>query len=443
VKAFADRFQKEAATLFIEKHEIDDRNYVKLGGAKGAKDERTRQYTNLESLEIEKYYLWRDLASDPFQRNGVFFPGGIYYYGVTSGMRRDFEARGADTPEIQDIDRFLSGPWKRHLDRLRAGLEALRKVMPEEYSFLHGVRDSDKPANARIHIRGDEKNLGAEAPRHFLSVLSEGPPKPLTQGSGRREFAEAISTHPLAARVMANRVWVGHFGQGIVRSPSNFGQLGERPTHPELLEYLASRLIEGGWSLKALHREIMLSAAYSLSTKHSEAQAAADPENRLLWRANLNPRLDAESLRDSMLFVAGNLSPDSGGPPLPLDGDNTRRTVYGYIGRTTLDPMLSLFDFPNPNNTSEQRSVTLGPMQRLYFMNNEFVARQADAFAERIKRLASDDDERIRIAYRLAFGRPPSDNETQMVKNFLRAREGAWPQFSQALLTSAEFSSIN
>jgi len=443
LQAFADGFQQQVVALFAQKHEIDDRNYVKLGGAKGAKDERTRQYTNLESLEIEKYYLWRDLASDPFQRNGVFFPGGIYYYGVTSRMRRDFEVRGVGVPEVKDIDLFLSGQWQRHLDRMRAELETLKKAMPPEYPFLHGVRDSDKPANARIHIRGDEKTLGEEAPRRFLSVLGEGIPKPFTQGSGRLELAKAIAAHPLAARVMANRVWLGHFGQGIVRSPSNFGQLGERPTHPELLEYLSARLIESGWSLKALHREIMLSAAYALSTKHSEQHSAVDPENRLFWRANLSPRLDAESLRDSMLFVAGRLSLESGGSPLPLDDANTRRTIYGYVGRTILDPMLSLFDFPNPNNTSEQRSVTLGPMQRLYFMNNEFVARQADAFAERIKRVGQNDEERIQMAYRLAFGRSPSRDETRMSKDFLRVSGGAWSQFSQALLTSAEFSSVN
>jgi hypothetical protein len=443
LQAFADRFQKLVAAMFVEKHEIEDRNYVKLGGAKGAKDEHTRQYTNLESLEIEKYYLWRDLASDPFQRNGSYFPGGIYYYGLTSRLLKDFENRGVSMPQVKNVDRFLSGPYLRHLERLRGELAVLKKAMPADYPFLHGIRDADKPANSKIHIRGDDKNLGPEVPRHFLSVLTEGEPQPFTQGSGRLEFAKAISQHPLAARVMANRLWLGHFGQGIVRSPSNFGQLGERPTHPELLDYLSTRLIESGWSLKTLHREIMLSSAYAMSTKYSEKHAAVDPENRLLWRANLNPRLDAESLRDSILYVAGKLSPDSGGPALPLDDKNVRRTIYGYIGRTTLDPMLSLFDFPNPNNTSELRSVTLGPMQRLYFMNNEFVARQSDAFAERVKGLGANEEERIRAAYRLAFGRAPSEEETRMSKDFLRASGGAWPQLTQALLTSAEFSSVN
>ena len=443
IDVYAAKFEEFVVRMFLDKHDIEDRNYVKLGGAKGAKDEHTRQYTNLESLEIEKYYLWRDLASDPFQRNGAYFPGGIYYFGLTSRLLKDFENRGVTAPQVQDIDRFLSGPWKRHLDRLRAELAVLKKAMPAEYPYLHGVKDADKPGNSHIHVRGDDKNLGPEVPRHFLSALSPGEPVAFSHGSGRLEFAKAVTAHPLAARVMANRLWVGHFGQGIVRSPSNFGQLGDRPTHPELLDYLAARLIESGWSLKTLHREIMLSSTYALSTKYSERHAAVDADNRLLWRANLNPRLDAESLRDSMLFVAGKLSAERGGPPVPLDDKNMRRTVYGYIGRTTLDPMLSLFDFPNPNNTSEQRSITLGPMQRLYFMNNEFVARQADAFAARVKELDASDDERIKAAYRLAYGRTPSEDEARMSKDFLRASGGSWPQLTQALLTSAEFSSVN
>jgi hypothetical protein len=442
LQRFAAQFGALTLSIFANKNEIDDRNYVKLGGAKGAKDERTRQYTNLESLDIEKYYLWRDLASDPFQRNGVYFPGGVYYYGVTNAMRRDFEIRGGAVPVVKDIDRFLSGPWKAHLDRMRAELQVLKKALPPQYPFLHAVKDSDKPANARVHIRGDEKNLGNEAPRRFLSILCDGEPAPFTKGSGRLELAEAIVKHPLAARVMVNRVWQWHFGQGIVRSSSNFGQLGDRPTHPELLEYLSARFIESGWSLKALHREIMLSSTYQLSTKYSEPNAEADPENRLLWRANLKQRLDAESIRDSMLFVAGRLSPSTGGAPDPFDDRNNRRTVYGYVSRTTLDGMLALFDFPNPNNTSEQRSVTLGPMQRLYFMNNEFVAHQAEAFADRLSQAASDDRARIRQAYRLALGRQPTDQEIQMGKDFLSEPGGSWPQYAQVLLTSAEFVSV-
>lgn len=442
---FAGEFQAFVVAMFAEKREMDDRNYVKLGGAKGAKDERTRQYTNLESLAIEKYYLWRDLASDPFMRNGVLFPGGIYYYGLPSSLKRDFETRGGAIPTVKDIDPYLHGEWKEHLDSMRGELAALKKTLPPQYPFLHALRDSQNPANVRVAIRGDAENLGEEAPRRFLQILCEDTPKPITAGSGRLELAEVIADprNPLTARVIVNRVWQLHFGEGIVRSVGNFGQLGERPTHPELLDYLASQFVENGWSIKKLHREIMLSATYALSTDHKEQNYAKDPENRLLWRFSLRPRLDAEALRDSMLFVSGSLDTTIGGPPVLLNKGTHRRTVYGYVGRTTLDPMLALFDFPNPNSTSERRSVTAGPLQRLFFMNNSFVAEQANALAERLKRSGSDDVARIRHAYRLVLGRVPTAEEHRWGQEFLRTSENAWPQYAQALLSSSEFMSLN
>ena len=442
VQKAAEDFQTLVAAIFAEKREIDDRNYVKLGGAKGVKNETTRQYTNLESLPIEKYYLWRDLASDPFMRNGTLFPGGVYYYGLPSTLKRDFDTRGGEAPYMQDIDEWLSREWKEHLDGMRAELAALKKALPPQYPFLHGIRDAAKPANARVAIRGDQSNLGEEVPRRFLQILCAGEPKAFTKGSGRLELAEAIATadNPLTARVIVNRVWQLHFGKGIVRSPSNFGQLGERPTHPELLDYLAAQFIENGWSLKKLHREIMLSSAYMLSTDHSPVNYAKDPDNRLLWRANLRQRLDAEALRDSLLAVAGTLDLTAGGPPKALNEKNHRRTIYGYIGRTKPDAMLTLFDFPNPNNTSEQRTVTAGPLQRLFFMNSEFVHAQAKALAARLE---GTDAEKIDRAYRLLFARRPTDTEIAAGLSFLGKDPGAWIQYAQVLLSSSEFTAIN
>ena len=294
-KAAAD-FQALAVSIFDEKKAIDDRNYVKLGGAKGAKDEKTRQYTNLESLPIEKYYVWRDLASEPYMRNGLVFPGGIYYFGLTSTLKRDFEVRGGEMPEAKDIDRFLDGEWKDYLNSMRADLAQLKKNLAPTYPFLHAIRDSAKPANARVAIRGDAENLGEEAPRHFLSILSNGKPELFTKRSGRLQFAEDIASpdNPLTARVIVNRIWDWYFGHGIVGSPSNFGVSGDRPSHPELLDFLAARRMEHGWSIKTLQREIMLSAVYSLSSQDSELNAAKDPENRLLWRGEFRVRLDAE-----------------------------------------------------------------------------------------------------------------------------------------------------
>ena len=189
---------------------------------------------------------------------------------------------------------------------------------------------------------------------------------------------------------MVNRIWQHHFGRGIVGTPSNFGKLGEAH-QPELLDYLAARFVENGWSIKRMHREIMLSAVYGLSSEDIPANSAVDPDNRLLWRANWQ-RLDAETLRDSLLFVSGNLDLQAGGPPAPLEDKNKRRAVYGFVSRRKLDSMLALFDFPNPNSTSEQRVVTNVPLQRLYLMNSNFVEDQAAGLA---KRLSGTEDERV------------------------------------------------
>jgi hypothetical protein len=360
-------------------------------------------------------------------------------------LKLDFERRGGDAPPVKDIDEFLSGEWKEYLDSIRAELMALKKTLPPMYPFLHTLKDSQKPANVRVAIRGDAQNLGEEAPRAFLHILCDGEPQPFTSGSGRLQLAEAIASpdNPLTARVIVNRIWQLHFGEGIVRTVGNFGQLGERPTHPKLLDYLAAQFVENGWSIKSLHREIMLSAAYALSTDHDEQNYARDADNKWLWRANLRPRLDAEALRDSLLFVAGNLDTKLGGPPLPLDEKNHRRTVYGYVGRTTLNATLALFDFPNPNNTSERRTVTTGPLQRLYFMNNAFVAEQANALARRVQTSGSHEAQRIREAYRLVFSRTPTNNEIEVGLEFLKRSDGAWGQYAQALLSSSEFSSVN
>ena len=242
---------------------------------------------------------------------------------------------------------------------------------------------------------------------------------------------------------MVNRIWQLHFGQGIVRTLSNFGQLGERPTHPELLDYLAARFVESGWSIKAMHREIMLSATYALSTDHAGRTSHKDPDNRLLWRANLRPRLDAEAIRDSLLAVAGTLDET-------VVARRTSRERKPTAHRVRLHwpdhpgSMLALFDFPNPNNTSEKRPVTSGPLQRLFFMNNSFVLAQAKTLAERLQREAgASDAHRIERAYLLLFSRPPTESEKQAGLEFLRTGSQSWPQYAQVLLSSSEFSAMN
>jgi hypothetical protein len=230
-----------------------------------------------------------------------------------------------------------------------------------------------------------------------------------------------------------------------VGTASNFGHLGERPSHPELLDYLASRFVESRWSIKALHREILLSATYGQSSAMSERNFRLDPENRLLWRANVR-RLDAEAVRDALLAAAGtlDLSPEGvGGPATPLTDDERRRTVYCFISRKKLDGMLSLFDFANPNNTSEARIVTNVPLQRLYFMNSGFVARSAKALADRVGKESGDADERIVRAYRIVYGRSPSKEELKLGREFVAGRKEEWWKYAQVLLSSNEFLFVN
>lgn len=228
--------------------------------------------------------------------------------------------------------------------------------------------------------------------------------------------------------------------RGIVGTPSNFGMMGERPTHPKLLDYLATQLVDAGWSMKALHREILLTDAYQRGTRDMPASQRADPENRLLWRANRR-RLDAESLFDSMLYVSGQLSNDAGGPPQEWNETGGRsRTVYGFVSRRRLDVHLGLFDFPNPNRTSPRRFGTNTPLQGLFFLNSELLLAQSKALAELLADEAGPDPAaRIELGYRRLFGRGPTLRELDLNRQFVASSDGAWPKLAQIWLSSNEF----
>ncbi len=420
VEKTAAGLEKTIVGIHEERRRMEDRNYVKLGGEKGVRNEATRQYTNLESLEIHQYYLWRDLSSEAYKKDFVDFKGGVYFYGEKT------------------IERWLGQEWRDELKRLQANYAEIKKSAPPQYPFINAVREAKKPANIHVAIRGDTKTPGEEAPRRFLSCLASGEQPPFKNGSGRLELAESIVAHPISARVMANRIWQLHFGQGIVRTPSNFGRVGDAPSHPELLDYLAAKFIADGWSMKSMHREIMLSKAYRRSVTMDDRAAAKDPENRLLWRMNLRQRLDFEALRDSMLSVSGELDSKMGGPAAPMTEANLRRTVYVTVSRTTPDATMALFDFPNPNITSEQRTTTVGPLQRLFFMNSKFVEARAKAIASLLNGSASSD--RIKSAYQLLFSRSATPAEVRMGEDFLAQSGQAWNQYVQMLLASSEFS---
>ena len=302
---------------------------------------------------------------------------------------------------------------------IRTDIEEARKKLEPAYPFIHGVEDAAKPVELPLAIRGNPENLGPEVPRHFLSILSPGEPAPFTKGSGRLELAEDILKQPIAMRVIVNRIWKGHFGTGIVDSPSNFGTTGERPTNPDLLEYLASYFVKNGMSIKKLHREIMLSSVYQLSSDMDEANAAKDSGNRSYWRFE-RKRLEAEQLRDAVLLVSGNLDKSLGGPSTDLTPAFTRRTVYGKVSRYKLDEYLQLFDFPAPNISAEKRFTTTVPLQRLFLMNSDFMQAEAEQLA---KRVAAEPDNRARIrkAYLLVYGREPSEQEIKLGIEYLHA----------------------
>ncbi len=337
----------------------------------------------------------------------------------------------------------LSADKKEQLAKLQEEATRLRKDAPDKietkFAVAHGMAEGT-PADMKVYVRGNFKNLGDVAPRRFLRVLAGDNPSPFTHGSGRLDLAEVIASkdNPLTARVIVNRVWHWHFGRGIVGTPSNFGSLGERPTHPELLDYLTCRFIESGWSLKALHRDILLSATYQLSSADDAHNLGIDGDNRLLWRMN-RQRLDIESWRDSLLSVSGKLDPSMGGPTTDLNSSgNKRRTVYGKVSRHELNNLLRMFDFPDANITAEKRTETTVPQQQLFILNSAFVVEQARALAARLTKESMDDGERVRRAYALLFARAPSDTELQLALRYLSTNDAEIDDKPKANLTRLE-----
>jgi len=274
----------------------------------------------------------------------------------------------------------------------------------------------DKPQlyNPRVFRRGNPANKAEEVPRQFLGFLSGADRKAFQDGSGRLELARAIASpsNPLTARVWVNRLWLNHFGRGLVNTPSDFGLRSEPPSHPELLDFLARQLISGGWSTKKVHRLILLSGTYRQSSDDVPASRAVDPENRLLWRANRR-RLDWESMRDSFLAVSGLLDPAIGGRAVPFT--STRRTVYGYVDRLNIPGVLRAFDFASVDQSSPQRHQTTVPQQALFLMNSPFLRDQARGAASR----AAGAPDRVRALYRLLLGREPTEDERRLGRAFL------------------------
>jgi hypothetical protein len=319
-----------------------------------------------------------------------------------------------------------------------------KKKVPLKLPAVHAIKDSPNVVTMKVHVRGNPATLGDDAPRKFLSIL-DSHDKVFARGSGRLELAEAVASkdNPLTARVMVNRIWQHHFGKGLVRTPSNFGQLGERPTHPELLDHLATRFIQSGWSIKAMHRAIMLSATYQQASGADSHSSDIDGDNKLLWRMNRR-RLEVEAWRDAMLAVSNTLDPAVGGPSTELaDANNRRRTLYGFVSRHELNSLLRLFDFPDPNITNDERTVTTVPLQQLFVLNSEFMVRNAKALAARLNVSDKDDASRIRRAFQLLYSRPATEPEVHLGTAFLASAGSGplsrWEQYAQVLLSASEF----
>jgi hypothetical protein len=308
------------------------------------------------------------------------------------------------------------------------------------------LHDAPTPATPHVLLRGNPGNVGPAVPRQFLKVVAGEERQPFKDGSGRLELARAIATpdNPLTARVLANRVWAHHFGAGLVRTPSDFGLRGDPPTHPELLDYLAARFVEDGWSVKSLHRLILLSSTYRQSSADTPALRLADPDNLLLARQNRR-RLDFEALRDSLLAVAGRLDRRAGGASGDLFG--VRRTVYSFIDRQNLPGVFRAFDFANPDTHSPQRFQTTVPQQALFLLNSPFLHEQARHLARRVGDVPAES--RVAALHRLAFGRPPTADDAALAAEFLGDRNAPagslteWEEYAQVLLLANEFAFVD
>jgi hypothetical protein len=353
-------------------------------------------------------------------------------------------------------------------EEVKARFAELRKLTPKvekAYAIVEGL-----PANARIHRKGDPKSLGEEVPRGFLTILGAMRLPAGHKGSGRDYLASWISAadNPLTARVMVNRLWQGHFGKGIVATPNDFGSRGAAPTHPELLDYLATQFIQSGWSLKAMHRIIMLSHAYQLAAIDDPRNARMDANNDLLWRFNRR-RLSAEEVRDAMLAVSGGLDRTPGeAHPFPPESEwrytqheqffavyeTDRRSIYLMQQRQKKHPLMEVFDGADTNINTSPRPLSTTPLQALFLMNNPFVHSQADRLAVRVGLAYETTPQRIDYAFRLAYGRQATPAEIresiaylQQTRKQLQALETpterltreALASYLRALLGSNEF----
>ncbi|HYO81413.1 MAG TPA: DUF1553 domain-containing protein, partial [Bryobacteraceae bacterium] len=353
---------------------------------------------------------------------------------------------GPDSPAVVPVEQFESIATEGDLNNMRSirwryGIMLAQAAYDGAAPRAMAIEDVPKPVPTHVFLRGNPNNPGVLAPPKFLTSLGGSDEKVFRDGSGRLELAQHIIDpgNPLTARVIVNRIWMHHFGSGLVRTPSDFGFRGEQPTHPELLDYLAVTFQnQYGWSLKKLHRAILTSATYRQASTDNAAARQVDPENQLLWRMNRR-RLEIEAVRDAALTAAGRLDLTSGGAPFALDAEPSvpRRSVYGFIERGRLPGFLNAFDFASPDQHAPMRFVTTVPQQALFFLNSTFVAEQARHIAAKNKTIPD--------MYRAVLGRNAEPSEVEAGERFLklqrteeRSQAAAAPAWQYGTLDSSK-----
>jgi hypothetical protein len=388
------------------------------------------------------------------------------------GEKKENETKAAEAElaelakQAKAADEQLKAARKRKSD-----LEA----EPLPLDTAYAVVDGQKIEDCKVHLKGDPARLGSEVPRRFPLVFGGQILPPEEKGSGRLELADWIASpqNPLTARVMVNRIWHYHFGRGLVPTPNDFGKQGQPPSHPELLDWLALRFIESGWSVKAVHRLVLESRTYRVASQESGDRGQEsvdreqetgnnpqliDPANTLLWHFPRR-RLDAESIRDTLLAVGGNLDRTRGeAHPFPPQRewdftqhkpfkavyDTNRRSVYLMTQRIARHPFLAIFDGPDTGASTANRITSTTPLQALFLLNDPLVHEQASRLAARLREAKPTDAERIDLAYELLFARLPTAEERSLGEQYLsKLGDAGWESYVRVLLRTNEFVYLN
>ena len=394
--------------------------------------------------------IWVDASSRARleRRKPVPLPDESY-----EALRKVFQ--GPDAPPnlprsaLDNLSLFPDRPSQDRFQDLKRAVDTWRATGAGAPPRAMALVDLPRPIEPKVFVRGNPNTPGPAVPRRFLTALPEVRRTPFEEGSGRLELARAIvdRKNPLTPRVLVNRVWMLHFGAPLVDTPGDFGARSDPPSHPDLLDHLATAFMNDGWSLKALHRRILLSAAFRQASDDRTEGRKVDPENRWLWRMNRR-RLDWESTRDAMLVASGRLDTSVGGPPLKdfLDSGSRRRTLYGAIDRLNVPGLYRSFDFPDPSTTAPQRVETSVPPQALFFMNHPLTRESAAGLVARGDvRGEPTPDRKLDRCYAVLFGRSPDPRERAAVREFLGPGPGeaAWHRLAQALLLCNEFAFID